>query len=52
MPLINIATEQDAIDIINGVAQAVQNNQVSIGRMSEALDRVMTLKTWIAAHNP
>lgn len=52
MPLINIATEQDAIDIINGVAQAVQNKQVSIGRMSEALDRVMALKTWIAAHNP
>lgn len=51
MPLINIATEQEAIDVINGVAQAVQNNQLNIGRINEALDRVMTLKTWITAHS-
>lgn len=51
MPLINISSEQEAADIIAGVSQAVQTNQLNPQRITDALNRVMALKTWITKHN-
>lgn len=52
MPLINISSEQDVANIIAGVSQAVQSNQLSSQRITDALNRIMVLKTWITEHNP
>jgi len=51
MPLVNVSSEQEVTTIITGVKQAVQTNQLSIQRITEALNRIMTLKTWITQHN-
>lgn len=51
MPLVNVSSEQEVTTIITGVEQAVQTNQLSIQRITEALNRIMTLKTWITQHN-
>ena len=52
MPLINISNEQEVADIIAGVSQAVQSNQLSPQRITDSLNRIMALKTWITKHNP
>jgi beta-N-acetylhexosaminidase len=51
MPLINISSEQEIADIIAGVSQAVQANELSPQRITDALNRIMILKTWITKHS-